>query len=718
MTSRNALRPRQTSTASTVSHTPSKDTRPANSAGRRSLPRTAKILTEIDGYKDQLFSPSKRHALKNEAGAETPATKISKKIAAKLVIRSPESVDENRRPRTPRSAARRLVLNEQQSKATRRELEVESMEIENDENIPPVGDTVGRRISRSVRGAGNVPTQDRTRTPLRMKIKKFDDVAKICESTVRYRCTPNRLPGSKQVSTDACVMPLKTRLRTVLLNNNGDVTYRTVGPESPWGVKRPPARVIPVSSKLNKPQKTKRDRSFDVGELEESSSGEDYSSEESSESEPSDDDVELMEKPFAKQKRKSVARPTIRFKTFAALSPEKKSSTVRNPRMAVRKVETLEDFRRRLHTSEVPERMPCREEEAAAVEKFIRNAVSTKGTSSAMYISGVPGTGKTATVVSVVKHLSQNKLCNPFSFVYVNAMEFVEPKKIFIAIYNQITENTKRISADSARRKLNRMFEMSDKHRPPIVILVDELDQLCTKKQELIYDIFNWTATDSARVSVMAIANTLDLPERMLSQRISSRIGAARICFQPYEFQQIECIIRARLKGSVNAIDDGAVQFAARKVAAVTGDLRKAMDLLRRAIEIAIEQGSKKLLVEHVLSATREASSTLLVNFVKGLSKHGLLLFRSAVSLAEKRDDFSFAELHAQYLSFATSLEGIEPLIESVLVSLVGQLCSTKLLIQSSGSHVLRRRIRLGMSYQDAQSAIRIRENASNGNVH
>ncbi|KAK6057019.1 hypothetical protein COOONC_05466 [Cooperia oncophora] len=293
-----------------------------------------------------------------------------------------------------------------------------------------------------------------------------------------------------------------------------------------------------------------------------------------------------------------------------------------------------------------------------------------------MYISGVPGTGKTATVVSVVKQLSQNKSCPKFSFVYVNAMEFVEPKKIFVAIYNQITENEKRISAEAARRKLNRMFEMSDKRRPPIVILVDELDQLCTKKQE----------------------------------------GAARICFQPYEFQQIECIIRDRLKESANAIDEGAVQFAARKVAAVTGDLRRAMDLLRRAIEIAVEQGAKKLLVEHVLSATREASSTLLVHFVKGLSKHGLLLFRSAIALAEKRDDFSFAELHAQYLSFATNLEGIEPLVESMLILLVGQLCSTKLLVQASGNHMLRRRIRLGMSYQDAQSAIRIRENANKEN--
>ncbi|KAK6018646.1 ATPase, AAA family [Ostertagia ostertagi] len=419
---------------------------------------------------------------------------------------------------------------------------------------------------------------------------------------------------------------METRLRAVLLDEKGGVAYRTVGPESPWGIKRPPARVVPVFCKLNKtPRKTNRDR-------------------------------HSMQENLKNPLREKITQAT---------------------------------------------------KEAAEVEKFIRNAVSPRGTSSAMYISGVPGTGKTATVVSVVKQLSQDKTCNKFSFVCVNAMEFVEPKKIFIAIYNQITDNVKRISAESARRKLNRMFELSDKHRPPIVILVDELDQLCTKKQEvirlsrlgvifingplrvivnaffqLIYDIFNWTTIESARVSVMAIANTLDLPERMLSQRITSRIGAARICFQPYEFQQIECIIRDRLKGSVNAIDEGAVQFAARKVAAVTGDLRKAMDLLRRAIEIAIEQGSKKLLVEH----------------------------------AEKREDFSFAELHAQYLSFATSLEGIQPLVESVLISLIGQLCSTKLLVQSSGNHMLRRRIRLGMSYQDAQSAIRIRENANKDN--
>lgn len=662
---------------------------------------------------------------------ETPATKISRSIASKLLIESPESHGENRRPspRTKRSAARRLNLTEQPSGANRHkvtvtfrkasggDLKVEtscaSVKMEQDENVPPAGDTVGRRLPRrNVKNAMSVPSQPSSRTPLRMKIKICEDTAKVCSTTVRpHRTAATPVSKNDRSSADVNVMPLKTRLRTVVLNKKGEVSYRTVGPESPWGLRRPPARVIPIESKLTKtPRARERKLSFEAGELE-SSSSDDTSSEESEEFLSDDNDDDVPER--STQRRKSVARSTIRFKTVHMLSPAtKQHSVVRNPRTAVRKVETLEDFRRRLHTAELPERMPCREEEAAEVEKFIRNAVSARGTSSAMYISGVPGTGKTATVISVVKQLTLDKKCNNFSFVCVNAMEFVDPRRIFVEIYNQITDNSKRISAALARRKLNAIFEMTDKRRPPIVILVDELDQLCTKKQELIYDIFNWTSVESARVSVMAIANTLDLPERMLSQRITSRIGAARICFQPYEFQQIERIIHDRLKGSVNAIDEGAVQFAARKVAAVTGDLRKAMDLLRRAIEMAIEQGSKKLLVEHVLSATREASSTLLVHFVKGLSKHGLLLFRSAVSLAEKRDDFSFSELHAQYLSFATTLEGIQPLVESVLLSLLGQLCSSRLLVQSSGNHILRRRIRLGMSYQDAQSAIRIRENS------
>jgi Cdc6-like AAA superfamily ATPase len=62
--------------------------------------------------------------------------------------------------------------------------------------------------------------------------------------------------------------------------------------------------------------------------------------------------------------------------------------------------DTLETVRRRLHTCETPQRLPCRDAEYQRVREFLRQFLNT-GFSQCMYISGVPGTGKTATVLRV-----------------------------------------------------------------------------------------------------------------------------------------------------------------------------------------------------------------------------------------------------------------------------------------------------------------------------
>lgn len=67
-----------------------------------------------------------------------------------------------------------------------------------------------------------------------------------------------------------------------------------------------------------------------------------------------------------------------------------------------RSASTLKELASRLHLSKVPEKLPCRDIESREIEKFIREVIDPKrGESSAMYISGVPGTGKTATVRAV-----------------------------------------------------------------------------------------------------------------------------------------------------------------------------------------------------------------------------------------------------------------------------------------------------------------------------
>lgn len=49
-----------------------------------------------------------------------------------------------------------------------------------------------------------------------------------------------------------------------------------------------------------------------------------------------------------------------------------------------------------------------------------------------MYISGVPGAGKTSTTKTVVEELQETK---EFTYVYANAMELMNPYQVFVVIY-------------------------------------------------------------------------------------------------------------------------------------------------------------------------------------------------------------------------------------------------------------------------------------------
>ena len=68
---------------------------------------------------------------------------------------------------------------------------------------------------------------------------------------------------------------------------------------------------------------------------------------------------------------------------------------------------------------------------------------------------------------------------------------------------------------------------LTSRSSAPSVVLVDELDQMITKKQDVIYNFFNWPHVAHSRLIVIAIANTMDLPERELSGKIRSRLGAS-----------------------------------------------------------------------------------------------------------------------------------------------------------------------------------------------
>lgn len=55
--------------------------------------------------------------------------------------------------------------------------------------------------------------------------------------------------------------------------------------------------------------------------------------------------------------------------------------------------------------------------------------------------------------------------------------------------------------------------------------------------------------------------------------------------FAPYKSNQIEEIVKGRLSGLPPVFDSFAIRLAARKIATVSGDVRRALEVLRQAAE-------------------------------------------------------------------------------------------------------------------------------------
>lgn len=263
--------------------------------------------------------------------------------------------------------------------------------------------------------------------------------------------------------------------------------------------------------------------------------------------------------------------------------------------------------RTNLHVSSVPLTLPCRTAAFDTVYTHLEAAISA-GSGACIYISGTPGTGKTATVREVVSQLNASveaEELDDFIFVEINGMKVTDPHQSYSLLWEALKGD--RVSPSHALGLLEREFDHPSPRRVPCVVLMDELDQLVTKNQSVMYNFFNWPGLRHSRLIVLAVANTMDLPERTLSNKISSRLGLTRILFPGYTHEQLQEIIRSRLSHVPNSIvDPDAIQFASRKVAAVSGDARRALDICRRAVEIA---EAENIAAENPLLATPSKSA-------------------------------------------------------------------------------------------------------------
>lgn len=266
-------------------------------------------------------------------------------------------------------------------------------------------------------------------------------------------------------------------------------------------------------------------------------------------------------------------------------------------------------------------RLPGRESEQAEIGNFLNDAICTGGRSQVLYVSGMPGTGKTASVLEAVSRLrraSDNSRCPKFTFVHVNGMCLSSPTSVFVDIAQQVQAQHHafaRTPASGCRayEELTKLFSGSTLGTGTIVLLIDEIDCLVTQGQAVLYQLFEWLSFPNAHLALIAIANTMDLPERLLP-RIASRLAVLRVNFAPYDRPQLRQIMTSRLwlANAEGAFMKDALEICAARVAAGSGDARKALQVCRRAIELVIDECSESDLCPVALRHVTAAEESLL----------------------------------------------------------------------------------------------------------
>ena len=89
--------------------------------------------------------------------------------------------------------------------------------------------------------------------------------------------------------------------------------------------------------------------------------------------------------------------------------------------------------------------------------------------------------------------------------------------KSSINIYKEVANQlNKKSNPKTEKEALKEIEKVITAKGETILLVLDEVDQLESKNQDVLYTVFEWPALNGSRLSLVGIANTLDLTDRVL----------------------------------------------------------------------------------------------------------------------------------------------------------------------------------------------------------
>ncbi|EAA09435.3 AGAP005176-PA [Anopheles gambiae str. PEST] len=400
-----------------------------------------------------------------------------------------------------------------------------------------------------------------------------------------------------------------------------------------------------------------------------------------------------------------------------ARSPKKVARKAGRPRVlppAEEDVEELEDAAHGTGASDLVGKLPEREKEYDELVGFVEGVLSSDGSGS-LYISGPPGTGKTATLQRILNHPSFAKKLKP---VYINCTSI----KSVGSIYKKISEELGLKVGGTTEKQYQGAIEahLERKHKT-IMLVLDEIDQLSSSKQTILYSIFEWPARPTTRLILIGIANALDLTDRLLA-RLQARceLKPQLIQFLPYTKQQIVAILKASLEesNSLSRFPEAALGLLAAKVASTSGDIRRALFIARRLVESAKKEDRKTgssgaptvVSMGQVMAVLKQvygASQTLGNDLEEGFPLQQKILICSLMLMLKhgKNKDITVGKLYDVYKAICTK-RNIQAVDQTEFISLC-TLVETRGIVRLQGKKEPRmHRVCLQWDEQEVTSAL------------
>ncbi|OCT46584.1 Cell division control protein 18 [Cladophialophora carrionii] len=320
-----------------------------------------------------------------------------------------------------------------------------------------------------------------------------------------------------------------------------------------------------------------------------------------------------------------VSTPTAaRFKDVFAVTPSTPKHRVRlagglltprSSRSSTPKSQNVYSRGRQLFTQASNGKIIGREAERSQLRKFIFKALDSK-TGGCTYVSGPPGTGKSALVQEIIHESSEQHVRTAI----VNCVSLKSSSEALVQLSNAFCST--KSNAKSSKTSLAKLFTTKKANSSMYLVLLDEIDTLLHRDCDVLYSIFEWAMHPSSCLILIGIANALDLTDRFLPRLKLRNVKPQLLSFLPYSAQQISTIICEKLRSLVPdgtaagsefipLMHPAAVQLAGKKISSQTGDLRKAFSLVRRAIDQIEQETLLKVNQEQSITPTKTALSEI-----------------------------------------------------------------------------------------------------------